>query len=308
MQTWWVNLGATYKYEVKGFMWSPQMPARGRSQSYDNMLLIEPGDIVYAFADTYIKAIGIAVGTAQPSPKPDFGGQGIYWNSEGWLVEVQFTEFRVPIRIRDFMSQLGPTLPTRHSPLQANGNANQSYLFHVPASMALVLASIVGQEFSIITEQPVNLSSDDSTQDPIEASLKMRLEISETEKVQLVKSRRGQGLFKTNVRMIESHCRVTGVSQISMLRASHIKPWSVSNDTEKITGFNGLLLSPHVDHLFDQGFISFEGKGDMLISPHLQIEVLESWHIPQIHNVGSFNEEQQSFLQYHQENVFRSIA
>ena len=306
MGSWWVNLGATYKYEVKGFMWSPQKTARGRSQSYDNMLLIEPGDIIYAFADTYIKAVGIAISRAQPSPKPDFGGQGVHWNSEGWLVEVQFTELQNPIRIRNHMDRVGPTLPSRYSPLQANGNAVQAYLFHLPENMSAVIASIIGNEFSEISQQPIGNFQDDSQFDSVEASLRMRMDIAETEKLQLVKSRRGQGLFKTNVRMVENSCRITGVSQISMLKASHIKPWSKSNDREKIDGFNGLLLAPHIDHLFDGGFITFERQGSMLISPSLDLSVLERWKIPRDINVGGFVDKQVEYLEFHHDKVFKA--
>jgi predicted restriction endonuclease len=170
--------------------------------------------------------------------------------------------------------------------------------------MANVLATVIGTEFSAITSQPVNLLIDDTSFDSVEASLRMRMEISETEKLQLVKSRRGQGLFKANVRLVESACRVTGVNQISMLRASHVKPWSVSDDQEKIDGFNGLLLAPHVDHLFDKGYITFESKGELVLSPNLNIEILDRWSIPKVLNVGSFSAEQAVYLNYHQEKVF----
>jgi len=33
------------------------------------------------------------------------------------------------------------------------------------------------------------------------------------------------------------------------LRASHIKPWRQSTDQERLSGSNGLMLAPHVDHL-----------------------------------------------------------
>ncbi len=285
-------------------MWSPQLGARGPVAAYENMKHIRPGDVIFAFADTYIKAIGIAVSPAQASPKPDFGQKGTYWDNDGWLVEVQFTELTKPIRIREYMELVGPTLPGKYSPLQANGNANQAYLFSVPLGMANVLATVIGTEFSAITSQPVNLLIDDTSFDSVEASLRMRMEISETEKLQLVKSRRGQGLFKANVRLVESACRVTGVNQISMLRASHVKPWSVSDDQEKIDGFNGLLLAPHVDHLFDKGYITFESKGELVLSPNLNIEILDRWSIPKVLNVGSFSAEQAVYLNYHQEKVF----
>ena len=96
------------------------------------------------------------------------------------------------------------------------------------------------------------------------------------EKIQLVSACRGQGLFKANVRIYESECRTTHVRSIRHLRASHIKPWSESNDVEKVDGANGLLLAPHVDHLVDRGFISFTGDGDLLVSKPLNPSVLEN--------------------------------
>jgi len=209
------------------------------------------------------------------------------------------------VDVRDHMPLIIPTLPGKHSPLQTNGNAVQAYLFAVPEPMAAVLSSIIGTEFHVITTKPITYSVDDSEFNDIESAIEMRFDITTTEKLQLKKSRIGQGLFKANVRLVESACRVTGVTQISMLRASHIKPWKDADDTEKIDGFNGLLLAPHVDHLFDRGFITFEEQGDMLLSPTLNPEVLDKWKIPRMTNVGKFTDEQNNYLSYHHENVFK---
>ena len=86
-----------------------------------------------------------------------------------------------------------------------------------------------------------------------EKAIKGRTDIGATTKSRLVKSRLGQGIFKDNVRRNEKGCRVTGVTDLKHLRASHIKPWRDSSDEEKLDGCNGLLLAPHIDHLFDMG-------------------------------------------------------
>jgi predicted restriction endonuclease len=108
------------------------------------------------------------------------------------------------------------------------------------------------------------------------------------------------------VRLIEDHCRVTGVSEIKHLRASHIKPWSKSDDLEKLNGHNGLLLSPHVDHLFDQGFISFKQQGELVVSKKLNVSVLDDWEIEIQANVGAFSSFQEEFLIYHREKIFKT--
>lgn len=139
-----------------------------------------------------------------------------------------------------------------------------------------------------------------------EGFIENRTDIGPTEKERLLKSRRGQGIFKKNVRNIESACRVTGVDCIEHLRASHIKPWRNSSDFEKLDGSNGLLLSPHIDHLFDQGFISFSDAGEMLVSPKLAREVLENWGICADVSCGAFRESQRPYLAYHRDQVFKN--
>ena len=99
--------------------------------------------------------------------------------------------------------------------------------------------------------------------------------------------------------------RVTGLDIKSHLIASHIKPWRDSSNEERLDGNNGLLLSPHVDHLFDKGFISFSEEGRILISPYLDRNVLSLWKIDPNLNVGRFNKQQSTYLSYHQKKVFK---
>jgi predicted restriction endonuclease len=105
--------------------------------------------------------------------------------------------------------------------------------------------------------------------------------------------------------LVENHCRITGVTNIRHLRASHIKPWSLSNNDEKLDGYNGLLLSPHVDHLFDRGFISFQDSGAILVSKELSPRVLDQWSINPSQNVGDFKTGQFEYLEFHRETVFQ---
>ena len=139
-----------------------------------------------------------------------------------------------------------------------------------------------------------------------EIEIQGKTDISETKKEQLIKARRGQGVFKTRVSLIERGCRVTGVEVAQHLRASHIKPWRVSTPYEKLDGNNGLLLSPHIDHLFDRGYISFAPNGSLLVAPQLTRDILEAWNINPKLTVAAFSTEQSVYLRYHNENVFKS--
>ncbi len=148
--------------------------------------------------------------------------------------------------------------------------------------------------------------SGESPDDKTERSIKARGDITKTEKAQLIKARRGQGRFRQRVADIETECRLTGVTSLEHLRASHIKPWAVSSDAEKLDGHNGLLLAPHVDHLFDGGYISFADDGELLVSPVLKPSVLSAWAIDRKRNAGAFSAEQRGYLEYHR--VYRFIS
>lgn len=306
MRYWWVNQNQTYKYEVPGgFLWSPKTRADGgRNYFYECMQEVRPGDVVFSFCDTYIKAIGIAQRAAITSAKPEFRTAGSNWADEGWFVEVEFEEIVNPIRPKDFMPQIIPLLAEKYAPLQADGNGLQGvYLTEVSSEFGQLLIDLSNADLPMIQK---DLAIADNTESDYEINLEIQAKSIEgdLEKIALVKARRGQGIFKANVRMIEKSCRVTGVTNIKHLRASHIKPWAASSDLEKVDGYNGLLLSPHVDHLFDRGFISFEDSGDMLISKTLRQSVLDKWSLDSGKNVGKFEQPHHDYLEYHRDVVF----
>ena len=124
---------------------------------------------------------------------------------------------------------------------------------------------------------------------------------------QQVKARRGQGLFRFRVFQIESACRLTGIANPDLLIASHIKPWRLCATThERLDGANGLLLTPHVDRLFDRGLIGFSDEGEVLRSPALPQVDLERLGLDAAcnGNVGAFSDRQRTYLACHRDVVF----
>jgi predicted restriction endonuclease len=308
-QYWWVSQNQTYKHEVPGnFMWSPKTNSRGgRVPSYDFMVDMKVGDIVFSFADTFIKAIGVVTSPAQSSVKPDFGSAGANWSNDGWLVDVAFQELGMAeFRPREHMGLLSSTLPDLLSPIRPDGSGNQIYLAKISEKMAETLIALSkGVGDSIVDDLSQNLDFALPNEEIAEVDeIIMRTDIGPTQKTQMISSRRGQGVFKAQVRQIERACRITKVTNPRHLIASHIKPWKKSNDAEKISGYNGLLLSPHIDHLFDKGFISFEDNGNLILSSQLDNSILGKWRIDKNVNVGSFRNEQQQFLEYHRDVIF----
>jgi HNH endonuclease len=153
-------------------------------------------------------------------------------------------------------------------------------------------------------DEEARYEREQSHEHQLKSSTKMRA----TEKRQLILARRGHGLFCANLLRIEKKCRVTGVSSRQHLRASHIKPWVDSSSSEKLDGNNGLLLAPHIDHLFDRGYLTFFDDGTVRIAKGAYNAALKRWRIPPHVNVGSFNKKQCRYLAYHRRYVFKSEA
>ena len=88
-----------------------------------------------------------------------------------------------------------------------------------------------------------------------------------TERSGLVTSRVGQGAYRKRIiHRWEYQCAVTGFSKLEVLIASHILPWKIATDEERLDVDNGLLLSPTYDALFDRHLISFEKNGSIVLS------------------------------------------
>jgi len=148
----------------------------------------------------------------------------------------------------------------------------------------------------------------DQDQDPealADREVFARTDIGPTDKQTLVNARRGQGLFRERVIQLEGKCRVTGIDLVDHLRATYIKPWKDSTDHEKLDGNNGLLLAPHIDHLFDQGYISFTDVGDLITSKQCPVALIEAWGINGSMNVGPFRPPQRPYLAHHRAHVLK---
>lgn len=129
--------------------------------------------------------------------------------------------------------------------------------------------------------------------------------IAPTAKEQLILARRGQGVFRRNVLAICHRCPLTGVEDQTMLVASHIKPWRCSSNEERLDGYNGLMLAPHVDHLFDKGWLTFSHDGAVVVSDRLGPGVLDAWALAGSRVATGLNPRHEPYLDYHRREIFR---
>lgn len=311
---WWVNHKQTFDHEIDGrYVWAPKVKKNGKpSHFYDNLRRAAPGDIVVSFANTAVRYIGHVADFALSSPKPDsFGTVGQAWQDDGWMLPVIWHKLDEPFRPSQFADFLPALLRDKYAPIKISGKGNQgAYFSEIDqrlVNFVLEKAADKNSLRSILGDFETDLTDlADEIDEIIEQQLLVSELLSESEKFQVIKARRGQGIFRSNVLQHEHACRVTGIESSFLLIASHIKPWrSCSNSNERLDGNNGLLLTPHVDRLFDRGYVTFDDIGALIISS--KIDAID------IHRLGildakisplPFISEKQRYLDYHRDNVF----
>jgi hypothetical protein len=310
---WWVNHKKTVRMERNGgYLWSPRTKVNGHyNEFYENMRRARPGDGVISYANKTVGAVGIVTDVAIAAPKPEvFGSRGEDWSNEGWLVPISWSPLAKPFSPSQFLGDIAPLLPESHSPIRAtNGYGNQGVYL---ARISVELFSEVLRLGNAPNIESIRRNADErpavsfiaQLEAEIEKEIAASLDLSSTEKEQVILARRGQGKFRRNVAAYESSCRCTGIEVAGLLIASHIKPWrACSSAAERLDGSNGLLLTPSADYLFDRGFISFSDGGDLLLSESIAESDLLRLGI-QKKNVGSFLTTQKMYLDYHRTNIY----
>jgi 5-methylcytosine-specific restriction enzyme A len=129
-----------------------------------------------------------------------------------------------------------------------------------------------------------------------------------TERKGLVTSRVGQGAYRKRIiHRWEYKCAVTGFNKLDILIASHIVPWSDSNDNERLDVHNGLLLAPNYDALFDRHFISFENSGKIILSDNIENKAYKKLGVTgqeRIRDLSSYNHH---YMERHRIRFYESI-
>ena len=126
--------------------------------------------------------------------------------------------------------------------------------------------------------------------------------IAETEKEAIIRARIGQGQFRNLLLSYWKGCSITCCKLTNILIASHIKPWRNSNNQERLDMFNGLLLTPNYDKLFDLGFISFDNNGEIIFSKEFPKSERRILGIDNHTHLISVDERHFEYLKFHREN------
>src|SRR5690606_5834871 len=130
-------------------------------------------------------------------------------------------------------------------------------------------------------------------------------EVANTARIIQQTIRIGQEKFRRNLLEEMSFCPITGITDKRILLASHIKPWRVSNNNERLDKNNGFIFSPTIDKLFDIGLITFENNKALLVSKALDSGNIKSIGIePKKVYENLPIENRIQYLEYHRNFIF----
>lgn len=133
------------------------------------------------------------------------------------------------------------------------------------------------------------------------------LSISDKQKEKMLSARIGQGAYREKLLEECPFCPFTLVNDERLLIASHIKPWTKSDEKEKVDPKNGFMFTPTYDKLFDRGFISFENNKTLKVSPWLSPmnQKRLGIHDGKLIEKLNLDDKRKKYLQYHREYIFK---
>ena len=133
------------------------------------------------------------------------------------------------------------------------------------------------------------------------------------ERQRLRKTRVNQSLFRQMVlSSYDNKCCITGLDIPELLIASHIVPWA-GDAKNRLNPRNGLCLNALHDRAFDAGFISFDKNFRVMVSTRFRYAGGAGTNHALIQDYAgkkiilpSRLAPDQTFLEYHRHNIFRS--
>ncbi len=301
MAYFWVNQGSSSGAErAGGFFWAPNNASRVL-QHHTNVGLFRPGDIIICkgFSDIdFIAVITTAAVNNHPVPATHVGG----WAGNGYYATADYVPAPIPRSASHIYGDplINAALATAQPKLiTVAGLTSQTYACALSDQAGLALLNELGFNATTGIGAP-RLAPSGAVVMP------------STSAAAMVQVRIGQDKFRKNLlSACGGACGVLNIAFPAVLRASHIKPWSVSDDAERLDPDNGIALSGHLDLLFDQGFISFDTAGDMIMSSQLPLPVATALgvghaaHPPALRlNPALLTRGRMRFLQYHRDHQF----
>lgn len=266
MNSYIVMQGKTYNQEKEaGILLSRKRDQAGHLQhSWERMREVRTGDMIFHYVNGSIVAVSSATGNWMESNLP----VGLQNNHEGYLVKLDYHELEVPLSIADHLDVITPLLPVKYSAFQANGQGNQGFLYPCNDELTIQLLELISEAIIFMPDdEQLSLSMDSieiNKRNPL-VQLIARIESEIKTKIRV-----DQNKFREAIETIwNGTCPICGISLRDSLRASYAKPWKDISIEERLDPYNGILLCCNHHSLYDKGYISFDGKGNILISEEI---------------------------------------
>lgn len=128
-----------------------------------------------------------------------------------------------------------------------------------------------------------------------------------TRQSEIRRARQGQGLYRDKLIAECPFCPITMINDERLLIASHIKPWAVATDAEKLDAKNGFMLSPLYDKLFDRGFMTFTEDRKIILSNWIspankkRLGVVDGQFVQLL----PLDDARQEYMKFHRASVFK---
>lgn len=297
-----VNLGTTLTEVQEGhFLWAPAYTYRAKGNKtvkagWRNVPKVKKGDIVICHEDKHIRFLAKAKCDTFSAPRPK-NRKYDQWKNEGFQINVELLHLKSPVSNEQFKLDFANRFNELCDPKVFNTdlNATENYMYSIPDGAAALVLNCLADDTTDFFDQP-NITVYASTPKRVSKAERM------LEREVRAKARLGQGKFRKEVlELWNNKCPVTNAAHPDVLVASHILPWSMSDNAEKVDKFNGFPLAPNVDKLFGKGLISFVNDGSLITSKTVTQDLLNAFGIdPDVKIVG-LKEEKYKYLQRHRE-------
>ncbi|HCH77179.1 MAG TPA: HNH endonuclease, partial [Pseudomonas sp.] len=190
----------------------------------------------------------------------------------------------------------------RGFPKRRNGGASDiAYGVDVGFHNSAALLVLVDE----LLDEPRPLASNSERSADLARVLPEDIALTDTERDALIKARVGQSGYRDELLGYWGGCAVTDCCVPTLLRASHIKPWRAASGAERLDKFNGLLLTPNLDLAFDQGLISFDDHGQILLGEDLDPDSARALNITSDLRLRQIDARHREYLAWHRDNLFR---
>lgn len=332
MNYYFVFQNKSFEHERKGgYLWAPKITEKGKRVSHwESMKEVKKGDFILHSVHKKLVAISIAEEDCIEAQQPDELKRARLWQDAGYMVSTQYIDLKDSIITSEHKDMILELQPDTNAPFNRLGRGNTGYLFNSNKELSsYLMQQILKVQSDVNTIQKLkdllerhfgqvvtydmqeNTTNEFIAEEVQQYAIDMDLfqmekvdQLTDTEKLTLIKSRVGHGLLKKKLLERECKCKVCGLSEEKFLIASHIKPWSQSDAAERLDIENVLLLCPHHDAAFDKGYITFDEEGTLIISSELSSESRALLNLVEGKQV-TLSANNRVYLEWHRTHLFR---